>query len=99
VFGARPLRRTIHREVITPLAAVLLRGGARLGDVVEVGYRRGRYQLKLHHGDAGVSDSAAAAPSVERPRPKPEPRPMRPRLPKPPVQEPVTEAQGAAFFI
>jgi ATP-dependent Clp protease ATP-binding subunit ClpC len=98
VFGARPLRRTIHREVITPLAAVLLRGGARPGDTVEVGYRRGRYHLKLHHNDAGRSDEDSVVPPVERPRPRPEPRPVRPP-PATRVQEPVTEAQGAAFFI
>ena len=50
VFGARPMRRVVHREVITPIAAELLRGQARPGDTVEVGHSRGRYRLRIRRG-------------------------------------------------
>ncbi|MFA5353312.1 MAG: AAA family ATPase, partial [Thermodesulfovibrionales bacterium] len=38
VFGARPLKRTIQREILNPLALRLLDGTFREGDLVEVDY-------------------------------------------------------------
>jgi len=42
VFGARPLRRVIQREVQDPLALALLRGEFTEGDTVRVDFRDGR---------------------------------------------------------
>jgi ATP-dependent Clp protease ATP-binding subunit ClpC len=71
VFGARPLRRVVHREVITPLAAELLRGQAHPGDTVEVGHRRNRFRLRVRHSAGFIEDTE---PPVEPTRPRPEPR-------------------------
>jgi len=39
VFGARPLRRTLQREVESPLSRKLLGGEFKSGDVVKVAVR------------------------------------------------------------
>jgi ATP-dependent Clp protease ATP-binding subunit ClpB len=41
VYGARPLKRTIQRLVLDPLAVEVLRGGFRDGDTVVVDVKRG----------------------------------------------------------
>lgn len=41
VFGARPLKRAIQKEILNPLALKLLDGTVREGDTVEVDYREG----------------------------------------------------------
>jgi ATP-dependent Clp protease ATP-binding subunit ClpA len=41
VYGARPLKRTIQRLVLDPLAVEVLRGGFRDGDTVVVDAKRG----------------------------------------------------------
>lgn len=41
VFGARPLKRAIQREILNPLAMKLLDGSVKEGDVVEVELRDG----------------------------------------------------------
>ncbi|MCX7801034.1 MAG: AAA family ATPase, partial [Fimbriimonadales bacterium] len=45
VYGARPLRRAIQREVMNPLAQALLRGDVRDGDQVVVDYRNGSFRF------------------------------------------------------
>ncbi|MFN3684332.1 MAG: ATP-dependent chaperone ClpB [Fimbriimonadaceae bacterium] len=52
VYGARPLRRAIQRDVMNPLAQALLRGDVRDGDRVLVDYRDGKF-----HFDALVEAS------------------------------------------
>jgi len=42
VYGARPLKRTIQREVQNPLAKKLLEGEYKEGDVIKVGVDKGR---------------------------------------------------------
>jgi ATP-dependent Clp protease ATP-binding subunit ClpC len=37
-FGARPLRRTLQKQVESPLSVKLLRGEFKLGDIVIVDY-------------------------------------------------------------
>jgi ATP-dependent Clp protease ATP-binding subunit ClpB len=37
-YGARPLKRTIQKEIETPLARLLLKGDVRDGTTVEVNY-------------------------------------------------------------
>ncbi|MEJ5171639.1 MAG: hypothetical protein WHU10_11675, partial [Fimbriimonadales bacterium] len=45
VYGARPLRRAIQRDVMNPLAQALLRGDVRDGDRVLVDYRDGAFRF------------------------------------------------------
>jgi ATP-dependent Clp protease ATP-binding subunit ClpB len=42
VYGARPLRRVIQKEILNPLAKYLLEGRFNEGDTVEVDYRDGK---------------------------------------------------------
>ncbi|WP_460448760.1 ATP-dependent chaperone ClpB [Alsobacter sp. SYSU BS001988] len=46
VYGARPLRRVIQRELQNPLASMLLSGTVQDGDVVEVLVKDGRLSLR-----------------------------------------------------
>jgi ATP-dependent Clp protease ATP-binding subunit ClpB len=36
VYGARPLKRAIQKEILTPLATKLLDGSFKSGDIIEV---------------------------------------------------------------
>jgi ATP-dependent Clp protease ATP-binding subunit ClpB len=45
VYGARPLRRVIQRELQNPLATMLLNGTIKDGDTVEVSVRDGRLAI------------------------------------------------------
>jgi ATP-dependent Clp protease ATP-binding subunit ClpC len=47
VFGARPLRRTLQRRVIDPIANRLLRDEVQPGDRIIAGYRDGRLVLRV----------------------------------------------------
>jgi ATP-dependent Clp protease ATP-binding subunit ClpB len=66
VFGARPLRRTIQREVENPLARRLLAGEVRDGDtvVVDAGAQgltfERRAAARQDPGRAQVREAAAA---------------------------------------
>ena len=42
VYGARPLKRAIQREVLNRLAKELLSGTFREGDTIEVDYQNGK---------------------------------------------------------
>ena len=42
IYGARPLKRVIQKEVLNPLAKLLLEGRFEEGDTVEVDYRDGQ---------------------------------------------------------
>jgi ATP-dependent Clp protease ATP-binding subunit ClpB len=46
-YGARPLKRTIQREIETPLARLLLQGDVRDGSTVEVDYDMSHDALKF----------------------------------------------------
>src|SRR3712207_8376005 len=54
-FGARPLRRAIHREVDNPLARLLLEGRVGASRTEEVGARDGRLDLPV--GDAEAEEA------------------------------------------
>jgi ATP-dependent Clp protease ATP-binding subunit ClpB len=45
VYGARPLKRTIQREVQNPLAKKLLEGEYKEGDVIKVDFDEDKRQL------------------------------------------------------
>ncbi|HRJ27817.1 MAG TPA: ATP-dependent chaperone ClpB [Fimbriimonadaceae bacterium] len=46
VYGARPLKRAIQREILNPLASALLRGDVRDGQRVEVSFRDGEFRFE-----------------------------------------------------
>jgi len=46
VYGARPLRRTIQREVLDPLAIEMLEGKFTEGDSIEVDARDGKFVFR-----------------------------------------------------
>ncbi len=43
VYGARPLKRAIQKEIVNPLAQAILRGEVKEGQQVEVDYREGSF--------------------------------------------------------
>jgi ATP-dependent Clp protease ATP-binding subunit ClpA len=55
VYGARPLKRTIQRRVLDPLAIGVLQGDFGEGDVVHADAERG--QLVLQRGAPAASAS------------------------------------------
>ena len=46
VYGARPLRRTIQRDILNPLAIEILEGNFREGSMVEVDFDGGRFVFR-----------------------------------------------------
>jgi ATP-dependent Clp protease ATP-binding subunit ClpC len=47
IFGARPLRRLIEREIETPLAKLIIAGEVKEGQTVRVDYRGGELKLEV----------------------------------------------------
>jgi len=47
IFGARPLRRLIEREIETPLAKLIIAGEVKEGQTVRVEYRDGELKLEV----------------------------------------------------
>jgi ATP-dependent Clp protease ATP-binding subunit ClpB len=45
VYGARPLKRTIQRRVLDPLALGVLQGDFREGDLIRVDAEKGALKL------------------------------------------------------
>ncbi|HLH25944.1 MAG TPA: ATP-dependent chaperone ClpB, partial [Chloroflexota bacterium] len=56
VYGARPLKRTIQKEIVQPLAIKLLQGDFHDGDTIEVGIENG--QLAFSRQAAPVAATA-----------------------------------------
>ncbi len=54
-FGARPLKRTVQRQVVDPLTERILRGEVPDGSEVEVGVRSGAISLAFHAPRGGGS--------------------------------------------
>ena len=54
VFGARPLKRLVQREVVDAIAAAIIDGTVREGDQVTVDVDKGRrfYRRVRQHADA-----------------------------------------------
>ncbi|MDA8172927.1 MAG: ATP-dependent chaperone ClpB [Nitrospiraceae bacterium] len=60
VYGARPLKRAIQREVLNPLAVKLLEGAFKEGDIVEVDIdKQGNVTLSRQKGEKAVVGEAA----------------------------------------
>jgi len=52
VYGARPLKRAIQREIMNPLAQAILRGDVGEGSEVTVGYDEGAFSFVSHPVEA-----------------------------------------------
>jgi ATP-dependent Clp protease ATP-binding subunit ClpB len=46
VYGARPLKRAIQREIMNPLASAILRGDVKEGQSVNIDYRDGGFVME-----------------------------------------------------
>jgi ATP-dependent Clp protease ATP-binding subunit ClpB len=55
VYGARPLRRAIQKEIVQPLAARLLRGEFHDGDTIEIGVEDGRLAFQRRQSPAAAA--------------------------------------------
>lgn len=49
VFGARPLKRAIEKQILNPLAEQILRGAIKDGDAITVSYREGEMVFEVDH--------------------------------------------------
>jgi ATP-dependent Clp protease ATP-binding subunit ClpB len=58
VFGARPLKRVIQRDILNPLAVELLEGRFKEGDTIEVDEKKGRLIFKPSGPTAKKSPNA-----------------------------------------
>ena len=56
VYGARPLKRTVQKNVQDPLAEKILRGDVKPGDVVHVGMADGALVLTASHKTAEAAE-------------------------------------------
>ena len=63
VYGARPLKRVIQRELQNPLATMLLSGAIKDGDTVEVSVQDGRLTI---NGSKRLGTQAAAGASIRK---------------------------------
>ncbi len=48
VYGARPLRRTLQRDILNPLAIEILEGNFHEGDKLEVDFKDDKFVFKTH---------------------------------------------------
>jgi CheY-like chemotaxis protein len=62
-YGARELKRTIHRHLTQPLAAMVARGGVEPGAHVVVGWQEGEESLTIEPGE-GRRDAVSAEPII-----------------------------------
>ena len=46
VYGARPLKRALQKEVMNPLSAAILSGQVREGQSVEIDFAHGKFEIK-----------------------------------------------------
>jgi hypothetical protein len=69
VYGARPLKRTIQRRVLDPLALAVLQGQFNEGDVDRSGCRAGRVDpAPCNSGDAGAGLTKGMAERMNTPQ-------------------------------
>jgi len=57
VYGARPLKRVIQRELQNPLATMILEGRIADGSPVEVGVEEGELTINGSHVRPGSTDA------------------------------------------
>ncbi|MEM1044095.1 MAG: hypothetical protein AAGI91_15905 [Bacteroidota bacterium] len=65
VFGARPLKRVLQREIANQLAEQMLAGFVREGDTVEIDALPDGSGLTLTTDAAAPSEDAVTAPAAE----------------------------------
>ncbi len=66
-FGARPLRRTIQREIETPLSVKILEGSVKEGDTVVVDYdeKKGEFSFKVESEKLPPKEAKLKTPEEE----------------------------------
>ncbi|MRJ06387.1 MAG: ATP-dependent Clp protease ATP-binding subunit ClpA [Epsilonproteobacteria bacterium] len=62
-FGARPLSRKIEERIVEPITEELLFGKLQQGGVVEVDYKRGKFQFKIGKGEKKRSGKTTSSPT------------------------------------
>jgi ATP-dependent Clp protease ATP-binding subunit ClpC len=67
-FGARPLRRTIQREIETPLSVKILEGSVKEGDTVVVDYdkEKGEFTFKVEREELPPKEAEIKTPEEEK---------------------------------
>jgi ATP-dependent Clp protease ATP-binding subunit ClpA len=65
-YGARELKRTLHRQVIQPMAAMVAAGAIQPGCTVRVTYCEASDALAIEADGAGASSGLCAAPALAR---------------------------------
>lgn len=55
-FGARPLRRAVEVDVVTPISHLICSGQISRGDLVSVGYADGEFVFEKEHGVMTASE-------------------------------------------
>lgn len=65
VYGARPLKRAIQREVETPMAKSIIAGEFAAGDIVQASVDNERLQIKVVGKDAELADTATGTVNGE----------------------------------
>ncbi len=67
-FGARPLRRTIQREIETPLSVKILEGSVKEGDTVVVDYdeKKGEFTFKVESEKLPPKEAKLKTPDEEK---------------------------------
>ena len=64
VYGARPLRREVERQIENPLAMRIVRDEFREGDTVEVTVDDGRIVLGATRPDVGAAEASSTSPDT-----------------------------------
>jgi len=66
-FGARPLKRTIQREIETELSAMLLRGEVDPGDHLRVDVKDGRPSIHVEPAQTQPAEATPEPVAADRP--------------------------------
>lgn len=56
IYGARPLNRALQKELLNPMAMLLIKGQIKEGEHVKVGMRKGKIHIKPNHSETEFSD-------------------------------------------
>ncbi|KAL3236586.1 chaperone ATPase HSP78 [Nakaseomyces bracarensis] len=56
LYGARPLNRLIHRQILNPMATYLLKGQLRNGETVDVDVENEKLVVKPNHAEGEIID-------------------------------------------
>ncbi|KAL1921035.1 uncharacterized protein VTP21DRAFT_11670 [Calcarisporiella thermophila] len=65
IYGARPLNRLIQKKLLNPLARLLIDGGVRAGEIVQVRTKNDDLVVKRNHEPGEYGGDTKPAPLVE----------------------------------